>query len=84
MKNKNGSFVVIFKNNKRDEVFLIFRSDLRFWNLPGGGIEKGETPEKAAVRETYEETGFRIKLSKQLGIYNQANLDSIPVCVSFW
>jgi 8-oxo-dGTP pyrophosphatase MutT (NUDIX family) len=28
------------------------------WGAPGGKIEVGETPEKAAVRELYEETGL--------------------------
>jgi 8-oxo-dGTP pyrophosphatase MutT (NUDIX family) len=28
------------------------------WALPGGKIKPGETPEKAAVRECLEETGF--------------------------
>ena len=27
------------------------------WSLPGGRIEKGESPEQAAQREVYEETG---------------------------
>ena len=29
------------------------------WALPGGAIDGGETPEQAAVRETWEETGIR-------------------------
>ena len=28
-----------------------------YWELPGGKIEPGETPEQAAVRETIEEVG---------------------------
>jgi len=29
----------------------------RAWTLPGGAIDRGETPKRAAVREVYEETG---------------------------
>ena len=35
----------------------------RFWSFPGGQIESGETPEKAAIRETLEETGYEITLT---------------------
>lgn len=32
------------------------------WGVPGGGIEPGELPKEAAVRELVEETGFHGKL----------------------
>lgn len=32
----------------------------RWWELPGGGLDPGETHVAAAVRELFEETGFRI------------------------
>ena len=31
----------------------------RLWQMPQGGIDKGEEPEPAARRELYEETGMR-------------------------
>jgi 8-oxo-dGTP pyrophosphatase MutT (NUDIX family) len=31
------------------------------WCHPGGGIKRGETPEKAATREAKEETGIKCK-----------------------
>jgi ADP-ribose pyrophosphatase YjhB (NUDIX family) len=34
------------------------------WTLPGGGIDFGEHPEQAAIRETFEETGLRIAIAE--------------------
>jgi 8-oxo-dGTP diphosphatase len=36
------------------------------WNFPGGGIEEGETPEEAAIREAKEETGYEVKIIELL------------------
>ncbi len=33
-----------------------------FLSLPGGRVETGETPEQAAIREVFEETGYRVSL----------------------
>lgn len=37
------------------------------WQFPAGGIEEGESPEEAAVRETAEETGLEVKALRLLG-----------------
>ena len=36
--------------------------------VPGGGIETGETPEDAAVREVLEETGLDVRILRELGV----------------
>ena len=38
------------------------------WQLPGGWIEAGESPEQAARREVYEETGLQLKELRFVGI----------------
>lgn len=37
------------------------------WEFPGGKVEPGETSRQAAVRETLEELGVRVRLGERVG-----------------
>ena len=41
----------------------------RRWTLPGGGVEHGEYPADAVVREVHEETGYDVEVRALLGIH---------------
>ncbi len=41
----------------RDRWFFCRRCDRSTWEIPGGHVEAGESPDEAARRELYEETG---------------------------
>jgi 8-oxo-dGTP diphosphatase len=46
--------------------------DMGMWTLPGGGVEFGEDPAVAALRELEEETGLVGRLTGLLGIDSRA------------
>ena len=63
---------VITKNEK---ILLLKRSLLSnffpdMWDLPGGKIEVGESPDRSVMRETKEETGLVIKPGRLIAEYD--------------
>ena len=54
-----SAFVI---NPKTYKILLVKHGVYDKWIQPGGHVEEGETPEEAALREVYEETGVKISL----------------------
>ncbi|WP_228547107.1 NUDIX hydrolase [Candidatus Neptunochlamydia vexilliferae] len=63
---------IVFSKDRK-EVLLIKRRDVPVWVLPGGGIDPGESPEEAVVREMEEETGCSAKIIRKVAEYT-------PIC----
>lgn len=71
-----GVFAAIFDDAGR---ILLVRSATgrKGWSLPGGGIERGESPHDALRREVAEESGYRVEPGPLLGIYSTPFKDNL-------
>ena len=67
---EHSGAVVVIAQPAPDEIVLVrqhrhaIESDT--WEVCAGGIDPGETPEQAAIRELREETGFRARTVRRL------------------
>ncbi len=64
---KTSAGGVVVRNDDGTQICLIRPTGRSVWGLPKGGIEAGETPPQAAVREVAEETGIAGVVDTELG-----------------
>ncbi|KRE36796.1 NUDIX hydrolase [Paenibacillus sp. Soil522] len=58
--------------NERNEILLI-KGPERGWEMPGGVVEEGESLKNAAIRETKEESGIDIEVTKFCGVFQNVS-----------
>lgn len=74
---KNGVAIVVVTHDKK----ILLHHEYRYvvknysWEIQGGGIDDGETPEQAAVRELKEEAGISVNLGaiEKVGLFYPLN-----------
>lgn len=67
---KVGAEAAIF--NSAGEILLIQRVDDGTWCLPCGWVDPNESPAATAIRETKEETGLDVEVTKLIDVYYHA------------
>ena len=65
--------VAVALRDDEGRVLLARHVETGIWGLPGGGVEPGEAPADAAVREFWEETGVLVRLTRLIGIFGSAD-----------
>lgn len=65
---------VVFQDHK---ILLVKEHSDGGWTLPGGWVDVGEPPSLAAEREVWEESGYRVKATKLLALFDR-NLHGHP------
>jgi len=53
------------------------------WTMPGGWADVGDSPSKAAERETWEEAGFHVKAGKVVGVYDANRVNPFEIFHAF-
>lgn len=74
-----GSRVIVVRDKK---VLLVKLSYASGWYLPGGGVEKRESFQQAALRELREECGLDARRAELFGLYvstRQGKVDHVAV-----
>src|SRR5436305_14801630 len=71
-----GVYAVIFNE---EGVLLAHRRDIDWWNLPGGGMEAGETVDEAICREVRDETGLEVEVAQLVGVCSKPLKQAVVV-----
>ncbi len=70
-----GVGILLIRDNHLLLIKRKYNPDAGYWSIPGGHLDLGEKVEKAAEREAYEETGFKVKVTELAGVIDKIMYD---------
>jgi 8-oxo-dGTP pyrophosphatase MutT (NUDIX family) len=59
-----------FVLDAQGRILLQKREDNGYWGMPAGHADVGESITETAMRETFEETGFVVRIDRLVGVYS--------------
>jgi len=71
-----GVGILLIRNKSLLLVKRKYDPDAGYWSIPGGHLELGEKVINAAEREGFEETGFKVKVTKLAGTIDKIMYDN--------
>jgi 8-oxo-dGTP pyrophosphatase MutT (NUDIX family) len=62
---RTRSAIILIEDNK---LALIerHRAEKHYFSFPGGGVDEGESPQEAAIREAVEELGIQVEIKQKV------------------
>jgi 8-oxo-dGTP diphosphatase len=70
-----GVGILLIRGNTLLLVKRKYNPDAGYWSIPGGHLDLGEKVQVAAEREGFEETGFKVRVTKLAGIIDKIMYD---------
>ena len=84
MQNSNkewiGAAAIIISRGK---LLMVRGKGRNSWSVPSGGIEHSESSEQACIREVWEETGYKVKIIRDLHT-KEAVIDAFHVTTDYF
>jgi len=65
----------VFRDGK---ILMVREAADGLWTVPGGWADVNDSPREAAEREVWEESGFRVKVTKLAAVYDRAKHPHVP------
>ena len=72
-----GVGILLVRDNHLLLVKRKYDPDAGYWSIPGGHLDLGEKVKVAAEREAFEETGFKVRVSKLAGLIDKIMYDDV-------
>ena len=79
-----GGVIHRARDDGAQEIAVIHRPKYDDWTLPKGKLEPGESLEAAAVREVFEETGYRVEVEGRIGETSYRDRNGRPKRVTYY